>query len=143
MGTFDSAYGKRHRRCEGSYRTFNPTNRSLHIMVMVSSQAFSPDEHSPAHSSQPSKANTKVHTTINTTRIPTEGEFSFRNLDSLKFVMQIVITFFMLMLCWNGLHHENDNTRALYWGGLTGIIGWWMPSPGSFKGNSDSDSKKS
>lgn len=110
-------------------------------MVMVSSQAFPPDQPITVHSSQLSKLNTKVNTTSNPASIPSEEEFNFRNLDSLKFVMQIIITFFMLMLCWNGLQHEDDNTRALYWGGLTGIIGWWMPSPGGFR--STSDSKKS
>lgn len=107
-------------------------------MVMVSSQAFPADENMPVHSSQISKTNTKV----NATRIVTEQEFNFRNIESLKFVMQIVITLFMLGMCWSGLQIKDDSTRALYWGGLTGIIGWWMPSPGGFK-NSSSDSKRS
>ncbi len=114
---------------------------------MGSSQAFSTDEHIPVPSSQLSQANTKVRTIVPANSIPASTpaneEFNLRDLDSLKFVMQIIITFFMLMLCWKGLQHEDDNTRALYWGGLTGIIGWWMPSPGGFKGSASSDSKKS
>jgi hypothetical protein len=126
----------------------NKVNRSF--TAMVSSPSFSTDEQINAYSSPPSKVNSKVntivsmnsHVTSNSRRISSEQEFNLRNVDSLKFVMQIIITFFMLMLCWNGLQqHEDDNTRALYWGGLTGIIGWWMPSPGSSR--STSDSKKS
>lgn len=110
-------------------------------MVMVSSQVFPPDEHIPAHSSQLSKASTKVNTTNNSESISSEEEFNFRNLDSLRFLMQIIITLFMLGMCWSGLQTKDESTRALYWGGLTGIIGWWMPSPGGFR--SASDSKKS
>lgn len=98
-------------------------------MVMASSQAFPSDEHPAAHSSQPS--------TSHSTQISSEQEFNIRNVDSLKFVMQIIITLFMLGMCWRGLQIKDDSTRALYWGGLTGIIGWWMPSPGGFRSAPD------
>jgi hypothetical protein len=71
----------------------------------------------------------------------TEAEFDLRKIDSLKFSMQILITLFMLTLCWSGLQSKDSETQALYWGGITGIIGWWMPSPGGLKTPTSSQTK--
>lgn len=101
---------------------------------MVSSQVFPSGDNMPARSSQTAKSNS--------TRISSDQEFNLRNLDSLKFVMQVIITLLMLGMCWSGLQTKDDATRALYWGGLTGIIGWWTPSPGGAKNFNSSDSKK-
>jgi len=70
-----------------------------------------------------------------TTQVCGDEEFRLRNMNSLKFIVQIAITTFMLMLCWQGLRSKDANDRALYWGGITGVIGWWMPSPGSSSSN--------
>lgn len=75
-------------------------------------------------------------------RVSTEADFDLKKIDSLKFLMQVLITVFMLSLCWRGLQSENTETRALYWGGITGVIGWWMPSPGGWKAAAPSEGKK-
>lgn len=115
-------------------------------MVMVSSQAFRADEHTTVHSTQPSEfnldSNSKSDLGSDSKKFSCEQEFNLKNIESLKFVMQIIITVFMLGMCWSELKVGDNNTRALYWGGLTGIVGWWIPSPGGFGSPTSSDSKK-
>jgi hypothetical protein len=65
-------------------------------------------------------------------QIPYEDRFDLRKMDSLKFLVQVIITIVMLSLCVFSLHKEEAD-KAIYWGGITGVIAWWMPSPGSSK----------
>lgn len=65
------------------------------------------------------------------------------NQETWRFFVQIafstiVLTFSLYKLA---VSDQNDNYQALYWGGVTGIMAWWMPSPGN--GNSASNSSQS
>lgn len=59
-------------------------------------------------------------------RVPTERELNFY-----KFTMQSAVTFIILDLCIFKLSQTKVKSWevALYWGGLSGIAGYWMPSP--------------
>lgn len=62
-----------------------------------------------------------------------EDAFDFRKMDSLRFLVQVFLTATVLLLCVGNLPKADPETRAIYWGGITGIIAWWMPTPGSSK----------
>jgi hypothetical protein len=53
------------------------------------------------------------------------------NLDTWKFVVQFFFSAVVLSLCVFKLSTTDgkDQSQALYWGGLTGILGYWLPSP--------------
>ncbi len=50
----------------------------------------------------------------------------------IKFTVQIVFSTFVLGLCSVQLYGGSKN-EALYWGGITSIIGYWLPSPTEVK----------
>lgn len=58
--------------------------------------------------------------------------FHWKSLQSLKFIVQVSLSVAVLSLCIGKLVAPNASAddKALYWGGLTSIIAWWMPSPG-------------
>jgi hypothetical protein len=48
--------------------------------------------------------------------------------------MQIILSLAILSLCAGKLiFQENKVEKALYWGGITSVLAWWMPSPGTTK----------
>ncbi len=52
--------------------------------------------------------------------------------DAWRFSAQFLFSFIVLVFCLcklSGTADDRDN--ALYWGGITGILAWWMPSPGN------------
>ena len=60
--------------------------------------------------------------------------FCVQNPDFVKLVFQgtltvIVLSFCMFQLASSG--RDGGKNDALYWGGITSILAWWMPSPGS------------
>lgn len=59
-----------------------------------------------------------------------DNQFHWQRLDSLKFAMQVVLTVAVLSLCIGKLMtNVQADDKPLYWGGITGLIAWWMPSP--------------
>ncbi len=56
--------------------------------------------------------------------------FAWRDIHSLKFMIQFVFSSVILGFCifqlTNGDRNKNE---SLYWSYLTGIVAWWMPSP--------------
>lgn len=50
-----------------------------------------------------------------------------------KFVFQCLLTAVILGFCMNQLASDKNEDNALYWSGITSMIAWWMPSPGSGK----------
>jgi|GEM_PF-4899936 hypothetical protein len=59
------------------------------------------------------------------------------NQETWRFFVQvlfsaIVLTFSLYKLSGND---QQESYQALYWGGVTGIMAWWMPSPGSGTSN--------
>lgn len=56
--------------------------------------------------------------------------FDWKRLDSLKFAVQVIMTAAILALCVGKLTISSQaDDKALYWGGITGLFAWWMPSP--------------
>lgn len=65
------------------------------------------------------------------------------NQDTWRFFVQvafstIVLSFSLYKLAVPG---QQDSYQALYWGGVTGIMAWWMPSPGGSSQNGSQTEK--
>lgn len=49
-----------------------------------------------------------------------------------KIFFQAVISIAVLIFCMYKLDSASGTEQlALYWGGITGILGYWLPSPSS------------
>ena len=60
------------------------------------------------------------------------------NIYFLRFCVQVgfssaVLTFCIYQLLTGGIARDGKD-GAIYWGGLTTILGWWMPTPASGRG---------
>ncbi|MBE9224186.1 hypothetical protein IQ264_01695 [Phormidium sp. LEGE 05292] len=57
-----------------------------------------------------------------------------KNFESWRFGVQVFFSTIVIGLCIFKLctadAKDNPNT-AIYWGGLTGVLGYWLPSPNS------------
>lgn len=55
-----------------------------------------------------------------------------KKLDTWKFIIQVLFSSVVIGLCVFKLADPktSESQNALYWGGLLGIIGYWLPSPG-------------
>lgn len=55
-----------------------------------------------------------------------------KKLDTWKFIIQVFFSSVVIGLCVFKLADPktSESQHALYWGGLLGIIGYWLPSPG-------------
>ena len=75
----------------------------------------------------PQSPNLNNQTTIN------QDSFSFKNIHSLRFLLQAAFSTVILIFCLSQLYRSNGNGKndAIYWGGVTGILALWMPSPSS------------
>lgn len=71
----------------------------------------------------------------------TAQQFNLTQMDSLRFIVQVGFSLVLLCLCIGKLtlSSANDGDRALYWGGISSLVAWWMPAPGSSKNTSKSD----
>jgi hypothetical protein len=62
-------------------------------------------------------------------------EFCIRYPEFFKFIFQCILTLVVMSFCIfqlaNGGHDRKGKNDALYWGGITSILAWWMPSPSS------------
>ena len=60
-----------------------------------------------------------------------------KKLETWKFIIQVAFSAAVMSLCIYKLATADpkDNQNALYWGGLSGILGYWLPSPTSDKEN--------
>lgn len=51
--------------------------------------------------------------------------------DTMRFGVQVTFSSIVLFFCLFKLVNPNDSqSSALYWGGVTSVLAWWMPSPG-------------
>jgi hypothetical protein len=64
--------------------------------------------------------------------------FSWNDIHSLKFVIQTVFSTIILLFCLCQLSMGNSKNEAIYWSGVTGILGLWIPSPSSTSANQKS-----
>jgi len=62
-----------------------------------------------------------------------EELFSWRKPKSLQLAMQMGLSLAIVLFCGAQIvaHDLRDEDVSLYWGGIVGILGWWMPSPTS------------
>ncbi len=59
-----------------------------------------------------------------------------KNQDGLKFWIQVLFSTFMIGFCSFQLARDSTKeTQAIYWGGLSGVLGYWLPSPASSQAN--------
>jgi hypothetical protein len=86
----------------------------------------------------PDKQDTPVSSPIKlSSRTNQVGElvaFCIEHPEFFKFIFQCVLTLVILGFCIiqlaNGGRDGQGKNDALYWGGITSILAWWMPSPG-------------
>lgn len=60
--------------------------------------------------------------------------------EKVRLSVQVAFSSIILCFCLFKLSNPNDSqSSALYWGGVTSVLAWWMPSPaGSSSRNSTS-----
>jgi hypothetical protein len=64
-----------------------------------------------------------------------QDPFSWKDIYSLRFVIQVVFSSIILGFCIFQLSSGDRNkNESLYWSYLTGIVAWWMPSPAISRG---------
>jgi hypothetical protein len=56
-----------------------------------------------------------------------------RTQESFRIGVQFLFSLIVLLFCMYKLTTSPDNqpSNALYWSGITGILAYWMPSPGA------------
>jgi hypothetical protein len=63
------------------------------------------------------------------------GYFNLNMPERLRLSMQVVLSLVVLLFCVGQIiaHDLKDDKEniALYWGGITSLLAWWMPSPGA------------
>ncbi|MBW4526544.1 MAG: hypothetical protein KME18_15350 [Phormidium tanganyikae FI6-MK23] len=63
--------------------------------------------------------------------------------EKVRLSMQVAFSSIILCFCLFKLSNPNDSqTSALYWGGVTSVLAWWMPSPGGSSSSRNSTSIK-
>jgi len=63
--------------------------------------------------------------------------------ERVRLGMQVVFSSIVLCFCLFKLSTQNDNqSSVLYWGGVTSVLAWWMPSPGGSSSSRNSASIK-
>ncbi|MBW4440446.1 MAG: hypothetical protein KME10_04265 [Plectolyngbya sp. WJT66-NPBG17] len=63
--------------------------------------------------------------------------------EKVRLGMQVAFSSIVLCFCLFNLSNPNDSqTSALYWGGVTSVLAWWMPSPGGSSSSRNSTSIK-
>jgi hypothetical protein len=51
-------------------------------------------------------------------------------LETYKFWIQVFFSTIVLSLCaFQLLNKHSQENQAMYWGGLTGVLAYWLPSP--------------
>lgn len=59
--------------------------------------------------------------------------FCVQNPDLFRFIVQVAFSGIVLCFCISQLAigAEEGKNDAIYWGGVTSMLTWWMPSPNS------------
>lgn len=89
-----------------------------------------------ASSSVPSSTNIPEvklgESTFTTTRVGSFALFCVQHPDLFRFLVQVAFSAIVLSFCINQLAvgAKDGKNDAIYWGGVTSILAWWMPSPG-------------
>jgi hypothetical protein len=63
-----------------------------------------------------------------------QGLNIMKNQQAWTFCVQVFFSSIVLGLCtFQLVNDQKTQNQALYWGGLTGILGYWLPSPSNSK----------
>jgi hypothetical protein len=70
---------------------------------------------------------------LNAQLIRSDLPFSIKTVGGIKLFTQIAFSGIVIGFCIWQLSHpktgNNEADKALYWGGITTLVAWWMPSP--------------
>ena len=58
-----------------------------------------------------------------------DRKFSLADSEDVKFLFQMGLSLLLVGFCLFKLADDRTEKTALYWGGVMGIIGYWLPSP--------------
>jgi hypothetical protein len=50
-------------------------------------------------------------------------------MEKARFFAQCFVSASVLFFCMSKIAGAKGDELALYWGGITGIVGYWLPSP--------------
>ncbi len=106
----------------------------MQIGFIPSPDPLQSDVKSPAPLDQPTGSTARQ--AIPRTKLEAFTWFCLQYPNFLKFIFQCFLTAVILGFCMSQLAHEKQEDNALYWSGITSMIAWWMPSPGSAKKSS-------
>jgi len=91
------------------------------------------DQGSKAGTAIIQKEPTSIPPSLNSSYEPAinQDSFSFKNIHSLRFLFQAVFSTLILIFCLYQLYISKGEGKndTVYWGGVTGILALWMPSP--------------
>lgn len=100
---------------------------------MVSTSSSTPNSASSYVPSSTTIPEVKLgQSTLTTTKVGSFALFCVQHPDLFRFVVQVAFSAMVLGFCINQLAigARDGKNDAIYWGGVTSILAWWMPSPG-------------
>ena len=63
-----------------------------------------------------------------------DRNFSFTYREDIRLLFQMFLTLVVMGLCIGKIVTDEKSDKALFWGGVTSCLAWWMPSPASSVG---------
>ncbi len=109
--------------------------------IDVNAPSFAPSENVEL-GSPPKKTNPDPRADVARSDSNTDDSFDWQKIDSLTFAFRMGLTLLILVFCLNKLNTADPGKESpVYWGAITGLIGWWMPSPGNGKPTAKPDAK--
>lgn len=63
-----------------------------------------------------------------------DRKFSITDREDIRLLFQMFLTLVVLSLCIGKIILDEKADKALFWGGVTSCLAWWMPSPASSAG---------
>lgn len=98
----------------------NPLSDSAKLDVLPVSSPATPPMRNPGESR------------FTKTRFGSFALFCVQHPDLFRFLVQVAFSGIVLGFCINqlALGAKEGKNDAIYWGGVTSILAWWMPSPG-------------
>jgi hypothetical protein len=100
---------------------------------MVSTSSSTPPSASSSVPPSTTRPEVKLgQSTFTTTKVGSFALFCVQHPDLFRFVVQVAFSATVLSFCINQLAvgAKDGKNDAIYWGGVTSILAWWMPSPG-------------
>ncbi len=109
--------------------------------IFPSQDQLQPEETSPKQQEQPMSS--PIKPSSQTSKVEAFALFCVQYPNFFKFIFQCLLTGVVLGFCMIQLAKDTEKDNALYWSGITSMMGWWMPSPTSGKNSSSDRSSES